>query len=1417
VYDGSIAITTSQPGKMVGRKWKVAKAVLKVAVTGKAKNKQASLDEPARGKKSKRKETDESSSSSSDGSSYYSSSGDEDDSSYESDSSEYTSGSSSSEDEDDSGGKKSQAQIKRMESKPSAAAAVSANGQVKLATLPDDSDSDSSVSYGCGTYHRRESLSSYSSSEEEDNESATSNGSSYGSGGSQSGSGGSSSGSGSSSSGEESDASGEESDDRATPQAVSNKSMSSNDPNGVERDRAKEEERLQELQNGSSNNDESNANRRKERPPSEQAPMETNKAETSSEAQQNKKVGDGQGRQRRLSNAAASDLSQSFLSQQLADANSNLRESLTSDNDDKNGETPAKPIGESPSSRFASMMAGLKSSSNIDEDAQGGQEKDGDTDEESLFEAPKIVMQRGESVRSLDTSETKDSNSSGSSGIENGKKIDLNGSANMDPPGVANGNDIKSSSSRFKLDQNEYEEDGKSSNTASAGDEKPDDNYQQQEFDPQNGYQNDHYGDDDHDSYDDEDMMTEDDYYPEETMSILTPIAEGESAEESDFDESSQSASDSEKDIGLQNMSIFTGPPLEVGGGVSKEEDLMVARQESIRASIEETMSRIKSNNPDLTHVRLDNCDMDNVDAIRLLGLIGTNDHITDVSLAHNKLGDESAVALAKLLSSGTYKPLGDINLSGNLIGNKGVLVLKRSIKRATDGNSGSKGVTINTIDLSNNLADQHVMDGLHVPCITCALPSPGQQEHNQRAGLSSSFAKADVASSIPSCNYDMGVALKDEETQSQFRKKLISSRKKKRGNAATLLSDTIASGCLESGWRLRPAREAENSMDTCTVMTIDKGSCAIDRHGIALSGDVHKKELCSNLSMDGIHDDLNKSLVKLSQVSITGELVRLSGLDDILDDMAQKHRTWASSLTKLDPRWQIRKFFNDMSAFGSVLADVQGSPHKRGNGSVGSQAIFTVWRPTSTDAMSKMMSGDGVGKGIEVKGKSAKTGCLSGYVPFLQIHEDRHKDKVRIPPKSDRTRIFFKTEKARDEVREYLECISKDMSSMVSRAENALEKSKLESHPNEVFSAEVNLTSIASKYEVDDPRIGMGDEYAPVTYRLDAPCRVLWEGLVVRKNISRPTGSRFDTGRASQPAFQDMNFAALQHHREVESDPLPVLYQYSDEDPFDARMLLMAYEEEGKVTSVVSDFDCFLIGSRNFSYEAPMSREQLELVDWCVSQLEWILETHTEPESWTTRWLEILKYAAQNGFHPSMPRFGFGDPTSYSMIEASVLRSTKTCGAVRHGPECFNYFFPQELDEKFLIIFPGNEVWRYVSERELREILLDKIREGFAFPLNPKWLLCDPGWITLFRELLSSKHASVKDSLDKWFPPESGLRERILDISRRFPDCFLDKNKEGESAVAEAEEKYKRYLILRRAKLKLKAVARLNSLLDAP
>ena len=33
-------------------------------------------------------------------------------------------------------------------------------------------------------------------------------------------------------------------------------------------------------------------------------------------------------------------------------------------------------------------------------------------------------------------------------------------------------------------------------------------------------------------------------------------------------------------------------------------------------------------------------------------------------------------------------------------------------------------------------------------------------------------------------------------------------------------------------------------------------------------------------------------------------------------------------------------------------------------------------------------------------------------------------------------------------------------------------------------------------------------------------------------------------------------------------------------------------------------------------------------------------------------------------------------------------VHSTVACGAVRHGAECFNYYFPQEMDDEFLVIW---------------------------------------------------------------------------------------------------------------------------------
>merc|ERR1740138_1846078 len=151
----------------------------------------------------------------------------------------------------------------------------------------------------------------------------------------------------------------------------------------------------------------------------------------------------------------------------------------------------------------------------------------------------------------------------------------------------------------------------------------------------------------------------------------------------------------------------------------------------------------------------------------------------------------------------------------------------------------------------------------------------------------------------------------------------------------------------------------------------------------------------------------------------------------------------------------------------------------------------------------------------------------------------------------------------------------------------------------------------------------------------------------------------------------------------------------------------------------------------------------------------------------WTTRWLSVLKQANEEGFHPKIPQFGFGDATSYKLIE-KVVEATKDSGAVRHGAECFNFTFPQELDENYLVVWEGytekqGKPWDYLDEKDLRTFLLERISDGFAFPLNPVWPVRDPGWWTVWQSLLADERA--QGACRSWYPPESGLIEAIQDI----------------------------------------------------
>jgi len=346
----------------------------------------------------------------------------------------------------------------------------------------------------------------------------------------------------------------------------------------------------------------------------------------------------------------------------------------------------------------------------------------------------------------------------------------------------------------------------------------------------------------------------------------------------------------------------------------------------------------------------------------------------------------------------------------------------------------------------------------------------------------------------------------------------------------------------------------------------------------------------------------------------------------------------------------------------------------------------------------------------------------------------------------------------------------------------------------------------------------------------------------VIPRPLDRPKESDLYTGRPSEPAFQDMNLEAVRCNYDEgndsdnknecdSSEPRAVVWQSSSDDPLDPRTLLMAYEEHSHVTPVVSDFDCFIVGTRNIEYDTPLPPEQVDLMRWSVSQAESILDCSKKDPSgvpWTGRWLEVLKRAASEGnsaYKTPIPRLGFGDSTSYSIMEHAVTRTK--CGAVRHGAECFNYKFPQEIDDEFLVIsdtLPRPVPWKYVTERELRDLLSQKIDEGFTFPLNPKWVLCDRGWRKVYDKLLASEHKNVRRSMEIWFPPESGIREHVNEVCRRHPNGFYsEKNKRfsmingktlqngaqkeiSTEAMDLAELQLRRYMIRRSAKVKLRA-----------
>jgi hypothetical protein len=344
-----------------------------------------------------------------------------------------------------------------------------------------------------------------------------------------------------------------------------------------------------------------------------------------------------------------------------------------------------------------------------------------------------------------------------------------------------------------------------------------------------------------------------------------------------------------------------------------------------------------------------------------------------------------------------------------------------------------------------------------------------------------------------------------------------------------------------------RPQDSSYNSLTALDQASQHTQSASVPTH--------HNRE--NRVSFDFSQDDSSKELAERANSS--GSTGRRSsarrtnidqreltmGLSDLSADfldlvLKSKGADWLKSLSLRDPRFCIKMFFDDVAKDGAnkiedgVFAPELLSPliamFQR-------SSVFSVWRPTSIDSIEKMMKGHGVGKGLDIKGKSAKKGKLSAYVPFLQIHQDEHKTKIRSLPSGGRIRVFYKKEVPRDSAYKFLMEVMDDMVAQVNMSKEVLAKAQTKtvelddefelvnfreaSRRTSLMESEM-AEALVNLWEMDDPSIKKIDDYSPKCYGLEMPKRLFWEGYVMRaSDISRPPGSDFETGRPSTPGFQ--------------------------------------------------------------------------------------------------------------------------------------------------------------------------------------------------------------------------------------------------------------------------------------------------------
>ena len=114
----------------------------------------------------------------------------------------------------------------------------------------------------------------------------------------------------------------------------------------------------------------------------------------------------------------------------------------------------------------------------------------------------------------------------------------------------------------------------------------------------------------------------------------------------------------------------------------------------------------------------------------------------------------------------------------------------------------------------------------------------------------------------------------------------------------------------------------------------------------------------------------------------------RLSGRSYRTFKLDTPAKRWMSSFARSDPRWQIMRYFHEVSQEGAALDSLSGSNFSDDPllQVFCKASVFTVWRPTRVDAIRRMVMGQAVGKGLEIKGKSALAGNSAVSCPTCRF-----------------------------------------------------------------------------------------------------------------------------------------------------------------------------------------------------------------------------------------------------------------------------------------------------------------------------------------------------------------------------------------------------------------------------------------------